>query len=57
MTTVATYVTLAVKATTVARGTLVTLVNQSNHGNSKNDGKVEKFGVNPIAYDRVVRCP
>jgi hypothetical protein len=56
MATVTTYVTLAVMATTVARGTSVTLVNQSNHGSPKNNGKVENFGVNLIAYDRVVRC-
>jgi len=37
--------------TVVARGTLLTSVNQENRGNPTNIGRVEKFGVNPIPYD------
>jgi len=43
--------TLVKKATIVARGTLLTLVNQENRGNPTNIGRVDKFGVNLIPYD------
>ena len=46
-----TYVTLVIKAAIVDRGTLLTLVNQGKCGNPTNNGRVEKFGVNPIPYD------
>jgi hypothetical protein len=46
-----TYITLVKKATTVPRGTLLTLVNQEDRGNTTNIGRVEKFVVNPIPYD------
>jgi len=46
------YVTLVKKATIVARGTLLTLVDQEDRGNPTNIGRVGKFAVNPIPYDR-----
>jgi len=39
------------KVTIIARGTLLTLVNQEDRRNPTNIGRVEKFIVNLIPYD------